>query len=88
MLRRWWLTARDQGVFSKSVIARSRAPCGDEAIQLDRRGALRAPRDDSHFENTPYPVSFPSVFCHPMDDKHPPLSFEEELILECCFPAR
>jgi hypothetical protein len=24
----------------------------DEAIQLDRRGALRAPRDDNHFEET------------------------------------
>jgi len=24
----------------------------DEAIQLDRRGALRAPRDDNHFQNT------------------------------------
>src|SRR5688500_9315720 len=25
----------------------------DEAIQLDRRGALRAPRDDNRFEDTP-----------------------------------
>jgi hypothetical protein len=40
-------------VFSNSVIARSRALRGAEAIQLDRHGALRAPRDDNHFENTP-----------------------------------
>jgi hypothetical protein len=40
-------------VFSKPVIARSRALRGDEAIQLDRRGALRAPRDDIHFEDSP-----------------------------------
>jgi hypothetical protein len=39
-------------VSSKSVIARSPALRDDEAIQLDRRGALRAPRD-THFENTP-----------------------------------
>ena len=31
---------------SRSVIARSPAVQDDEAIQLDRRGALRAPRDD------------------------------------------
>jgi hypothetical protein len=42
-----------EGLFWNSVIARSRALRGDEAIQLDRRGALRAPRDDKQFQNNP-----------------------------------
>jgi hypothetical protein len=40
--------------FMSAVLSlREAALRGDEAIQLDRRGALRAPRDDSPFEDTP-----------------------------------
>jgi hypothetical protein len=47
--RAWGKPRQPELVTVGSVIARSRAPRGDEAIQLDRHGA---PRDDNPFENT------------------------------------
>jgi hypothetical protein len=49
-----WITTPGEAelVMTKQVfISRSPALRDDEAIQLDRHGALRAPRDDNQFLN-------------------------------------